>query len=182
LSCNIVAATIVNNNSTQLNFDHASCMEEIVSLPIVFFHSSNTKHSKRNKAIVSTFIGLDLILIIFKLFIMSWTIFLGSLSDYHSPCSFTIMVLLLGHWVATCPRPWHLWHTISLLHVEEVAAEVLAFLNTITKYGDRMHPQQWRQKCLLAFLNAITKYGDRIHPQQRRQKCLLLFLSVITND
>jgi len=33
------------------------------------------------------------------------------------------MVLLLGHWAATCPRPWHLWHTISLLRVEEVAAE-----------------------------------------------------------
>jgi len=33
------------------------------------------------------------------------------------------MVLLLGHWAATCPRPWHLWHTISQLHVEDVAAE-----------------------------------------------------------
>ena len=35
------------------------------------------------------------------------------------------MVLLLGHWAATCPRPWHLWHTISQLRVEEVAAEAI---------------------------------------------------------
>ena len=35
------------------------------------------------------------------------------------------MVLLLGHWAATCPHPWHSWQTISLLRVEEVAAEAM---------------------------------------------------------
>jgi hypothetical protein len=29
---------------------------------------------------------------------------------------------------------------------------------------------------LLAFLSTITKYGDRIHPWQQRRKCLLVFL------
>ena len=33
------------------------------------------------------------------------------------------MGLLLGHCVAICPRSWHLWHTISLLHAEEVVVE-----------------------------------------------------------
>jgi len=33
------------------------------------------------------------------------------------------MVLLHGHWAATFPRPWHLWQTISLLRLEEVATE-----------------------------------------------------------
>jgi len=33
------------------------------------------------------------------------------------------MVLLLGHCAATYPRPWHLWHRISLLRAEEVATE-----------------------------------------------------------
>jgi len=33
------------------------------------------------------------------------------------------MVLLLGHCAAICPRPWNLWHIISLLCAEEVVAE-----------------------------------------------------------
>jgi len=33
------------------------------------------------------------------------------------------MILLPGHCVAICPRPWYLWHTISLLRAEEVVAE-----------------------------------------------------------
>ena len=41
-------------------------------------------------------------------------------------------------------------------------------------------PRQRLQKCLLAYLCAITRYGDRIHPWQRREKRLLVFLSTIT--
>jgi len=35
-------------------------------------------------------------------------------------------------------------------------------------------------KCLLAFLSAINKYGNRIHPWQWREKRLFVFLSTIT--
>jgi len=71
-----LASNVVNNNSTQHFFDHASSVENIMALPILFFYSSNTKYTKRNKVVITTFIELDLIIIAFMILIISWIFFL----------------------------------------------------------------------------------------------------------
>ena len=112
-------SSIINNDVAQLIFDHVSGVKKIVPLIILLFHSSNTKHSARNKTIIVSFIGLNfLTFIMLNVFIISWSIFLRFTFKF----SFIIMVLGLGHWAATCPRSWHLWQTMPQLWEEEAAA------------------------------------------------------------
>ena len=94
LTCNIIATAIINNDATQLFLDLASGVKKIVPLIILLFHSSNTKHSARNKTIIVPLTGLNfLTFIMLKFFIISWSIFLRFTFKF----SFIIMVLGLGH-------------------------------------------------------------------------------------
>jgi hypothetical protein len=58
-----------------------------------------------NEAIIITFIGSDLIL--------TFTF------------RFTMIVLQLGQWAATCPWPWHLWQTMLRLCEDDTAADTM---------------------------------------------------------
>jgi hypothetical protein len=75
-----------------------------------------------------------------------------------------------------CPRPWHLWHTISLVRVEEVATEASVGSDVLVAgrclFGGNEPKKAAIFDVPLDGEDLAAFFGDRPPPNEARDCCL----------